>query len=543
MRIGRGCLVSLVVLVLVAATGGVLLRWALDPDALRRSAETRLSRALGQPVSIGDMDLDVWPTPSLQGQSVTIGKGAAAAAPGLTLAGLRIVPRLSSIFSRPIVVERLELEELVVRVLRNKDGKWILPLPGAASASGGTSDQVAVDIERAVLKDGSLVLIDETVSGKLELARHTDAPDRARQAGSEPPGIRDIQATMTLAAGEARLERLTGRVGESTITGTGAAGRDGLRVSLEWQSLRASDLPVVFALLGTEATAGLAIEGDKPLTLQLAVDPTGTLNGEGRLAASKAVFGTLTVTSLASPLRVGTNRVSLDPLTFTLYGGQHRGVFTADTSAAPVTWTMRSSLDGVDVNALLSANTAAKNKLSGSGRVRAALRGTTAAPIERGVTGTIALDVAKGTVHEFPLLAAINGTLGLGTSGDDRDLRFDTLSATLAVANAAMTTDDLTATSGDLAIRAAGSLRFDLALDMTGVARFAREKSDELVRRQKHLGGLRNPQGELEIPFSVAGTAAAPTFSIDMEKVMKRAAGKELKRQLNRRLKDLIKFR
>jgi hypothetical protein len=161
--------------------------------------------------------------------------------------------------------------------------------------------------------------------------------------------------------------------------------------------------------------------------------------------------------------------------------------------------------------------------------------------VTRTIAGTIELAIAKGVVRAFPLLASLNSALRLGTDASDRDLRFETLTATIRLLNAVMTTDNLEARSGDLTLNAAGSMRFDLGLDLAGTARFTREKSDDLVRRAKDLGGLRNPRGELELPFTVTGTASSPAFSIQLEKVLERAAGKELKRQLERQLRKWIR--
>jgi uncharacterized protein involved in outer membrane biogenesis len=254
-------------------------------------------------------------------------------------------------------------------------------------------------------------------------------------------------------------------------------------------------------------------------------------------------FGTLTLTSLASPLHLAANRLTLDPLTFEAYGGQQRAALGVDLAATPVTWSLRSTATGVDIDKLLSANTSAKNKVSGTARLDSSLRGTAAAPVERSAAGTIVIDVAKGAIREFPLLGALNSALGVGGDASDRDLRFDALSGTLHVANGAMTTDNLIARTGELTISGAGTLRFDTALDLAGTARFTRAVSDDLVRRFKHLGGLRNPEGDIEVPFAVTGTAGAPSFSVDVQKVLRRAAGKEIRRQLNRQLKGLIKIR
>ncbi|MGE5359136.1 MAG: hypothetical protein ACM3NQ_08965, partial [Bacteroidales bacterium] len=84
---------------------------------------------------------------------------------------------------------------------------------------------------------------------------------------------------------------------------------------------------------------------------------------------------------------------------------------------------------------------------------------------------------------------------------------------------------------------------FDQALDLAGTVTFTREKSDELVRQMKDLGGLRNSQGELEVPLTVTGTASNPSFSIQVGRVLGRATQKEVKRQLGRGLRKLIKIR
>lgn len=528
-RVPRGCLVALLLALVLASAAFVLVRRALDPDRIRLLAQSRLSAALGQPVSIGRMRLSLLPTPSVEGAEIRVGSGSPTAAPSVSLGSLNIVPRLSSLLSSPIVVDRVEVKGLAVRALRRRDGTWVLPLPTRDAAGGAGDDagggRTALDISRITLEDGSLLVVDEG------------------RAGADAPGLRRIAATMSVQGGAARLDSLVGAIGESTITGRGSASAEGLRLSMEWQALKPSDLPEVFRLLGAEPLSGLAIEGDKPLTLDVSVDARGAVKAEGRLAASRVAFGTLTLTSLASPLHMATNRLTLDPLTFEAYGGRQRAALGADLANTPVAWSLRSTMTGVDIDKLLSANTSAKNKVLGTARLDTDVRGNAAVPVERSVAGTIGLDVSKGAIREFPLLAALNSALGVGAAGSDRDLRFDTLSGTLRVANGSMATDDLVARTGELTINAAGTLRFDMALDLTGTARFTRAVSDDLVRRFKHLGGLRNPEGDIEVPFAVTGTAAAPSFSVDIQKVLRRAAGKEIRRQLNRQLKGLIKIR
>lgn len=63
------------------------------------------------------------------------------------------------------------------------------------------------------------------------------------------------------------------------------------------------------------------------------------------------------------------------------------------------------------------------------------------------------------------------------------------------------------------------------------------------MRRAKDLRGLRNPQGEIEVPFVVKGTANVPAGSVQLQKVLRRAATKEAKRQVGRQLNKLPKIR
>ncbi|RPJ85771.1 MAG: hypothetical protein EHM13_00115 [Acidobacteria bacterium] len=99
----------------------------------------------------------------------------------------------------------------------------------------------------------------------------------------------------------------------------------------------------------------------------------------------------------------------------------------------------------------------------------------------------------------------------------------------------------LAARAGDLSIAASGSVAFDGALALTGTATFSREKSQELIRRVHELSGARNERGEIELPVNASGTMASPQFSINMAKILGRAAQKELERQIKRRLLGIIK--
>src|SRR5688572_15751485 len=112
----RLVLFAALLLAILAAAGLLVLRATLDPEALRRAAETRLSAMLGQPVSIAGVHVSLFPVPALIGDGIVL--GAERQAPDLALQRIRIVPSLGSLLRGPYVIREVTLEGLTVRVVR-----------------------------------------------------------------------------------------------------------------------------------------------------------------------------------------------------------------------------------------------------------------------------------------------------------------------------------------------------------------------------------------------------------------------------------------
>lgn len=520
-----GCLVLLVAGLAVLVAGVVLVRRALDPEALRVRAEERLSEVLGQPVTIGRMNLSWLPAPVVEASDIRIGGVSPGAAPApLALRALRITPRLSSLFSTPVVIDRVEVLGLAVRIGRDAQGRWLLPVP-ASHGGGAAGGARAVDVEEIALQDGRVTIASGAAPGS---------------AGLQAATIEELAATLRWTGGEMVVESLRGTLGRSSIEGQGRVTTDGIRFSLAWLSLSAHDLPQAFALVGTTAPEGLAIEGDTPLVLDVAVDRAGVVTATGRVAARRGSFKTLSLVDLAAPLRYANGHLVLEPVRFEAYNGTHTGRLTVNTVARPVEWSLESDLQGVDIRELVSANTSAKGAIEGTGRVRGNIRGTALAPLLPQVRGRVVTEVGHGVIHDFPILAAVNAALRLG-AGDERDLRFDTLFATWTVGNAQATTDDFVARSGELRLAAAGRVGFDQALDFRGRLAFSQAKSQELIRRVRELSGLRNSEGEIEVPVAITGRIGAPSFAIDTRAMLGKAIEDELKRRLRKGLGAIIK--
>jgi hypothetical protein len=189
---------------------------------------------------------------------------------------------------------------------------------------------------------------------------------------------------------------------------------------------------------------------------------------------------------------------------------------------------------------LVNATTAADDSVSGTGRLRGTLQGVAAEPMLDHARGTLVVAVENGTLHDFPLISAVNSALRVA-AGDERDLQFESLSATLVIDGGRATTDDLLIRSGDLTVAAAGTLSFDRTLDFRGNVTLSKEKAEELARSVKEAGRLRNSRGEIEVPVVVSGTLGSPRFSVDVAGILRRGVEDELKRRLRKGLERFIK--
>ena len=151
----RRRLFILAALLLAAGVGAwLVVRSTLNPDVIRRAAESRLSAALGQPVSIGGVRVSVFPVPAVIGSDIAIGSQRKTPdpryhvePPDLELQRIRIVPRIRSLFRGPYVIRDATLEGLTVRIVREL-GRWtfpaVVPAPGGDEASGLIVERVRV---------------------------------------------------------------------------------------------------------------------------------------------------------------------------------------------------------------------------------------------------------------------------------------------------------------------------------------------------------------------------------------------------------------
>ena len=520
-------LVGLLITVFLASLGAwLLVRHVLAPGKVRPVIEARLSSALGRPVRLGDVTVRFLPIPALEVKRVTIGE-ANRSGPSLEVDSLQIVPSFRALLGGAFAIDRVDLEGLDLVLRRDRKGQWQMPYaPSGRASSGGAErrSEALVPVRHIRIHHGRFRLLD-------------DLPGPLHEAAS----LRDIEGNLALDQAGFRVEALTARMRRTELSGSALIAPDRTTLKLATPGIASEDLPQILALAGVAPIQGLSISGKVPFRLEMVIPPNGPCTASGEFDAAILRLGTLELTDLKTPFRIANGMATLAPLTFSAYGGRERGTATLAFARTPMGYTIRTDLDGVDVNRALSANTDAKNVLLGNGRVSAALEGAgfDAGALVSGLRGTASVALKDGVVRNLPLLARINQVLKL-TGGDSKDTRFESLDGSFILGDGKAHTEDLKLQADELTLAAKGDIRFDLTLDFKGSARFSRTRTAALVRVLGEARLLVNDGGELELPFTVTGPVASPSVGVNLSAAAGRAVKQELKRQIGRQLQKLF---
>ena len=514
----RRIVIFFIVLVVLAVVAIVLVRSTLNAETLRVAAESKLTAVLGQPVHIGEIGMSLVPTPAATGSRITI--GSSSGSPDLALERVRIVPRVQSLFRGPYVIRDVILEGLVVRITRDSNGGW--RFPPVVPVGSGTGGDAGVIVERVRLTRGRVrVFAIDAANGLLETS-----------------SLDGIEGEAVAAADGLRVAPLTGRIGASPVSGTASVNPREAVLDFSMPSIAPDDLAAVIGLAAAEAPGFIRLTKPAAVKMSVRINRTnGRLTGSGSLGAPQVGFYSLQLSNLESPISTNGAQVTLDPATFALYSGTHRGKMVADLSRTPARWTSESAVRGIDVSDFLAALTGGDQRFDGTGSASASLRAAVGAPMPRSLAGRLEINVVNGIVRDFPLLAAINRALRLAEPSG-RDTQFERLSGTFTLTGSdSVGTTDLLMLARDMRVHAAGRIGFDRWLELEGLAVFSPERTSEAIRSVRELSVLRNESGELELPIRIGGTLDNPSFGIDLEAAITRS----IKEELRRRFRGLLR--
>ncbi|MGH7628863.1 MAG: AsmA family protein [Gemmatimonadales bacterium] len=513
MRLGKFVLIGVSVVALVAVVLVFAGLRALGSEQGRGRIAGMLSAKLGQPVSIGGIDLALIPTPAVTATKISVGDADPEAAPGVAIGTVRVVPRVASLLpGRTPVVDQIQVTGLRISLRKDSSGRW--HLPGAAAAPAAAADPSGagqpVEVASLEVRDGEIRVVDDSL--------------RAAGGGPTVTTISGIEADLRASGGRLEAPRFTGRLGQTVVTGAAVMGPDGARLRLTSASLNNADLPALFALAAMPANRELAIQGRAPFDLATTIAPDfRTFVASGRIALERVSLGAISLENLESPFRYERGVFKLDSLAFGLYGGRQRGAVTIDLVREVPVYTIRTAVTGLDVNRVLSATTTMKDVLHGTAAVTGTVSGSgsTAEAIERSLRGNLSFELRDGVLKNYPILANVNRAVGI-TEGEGKDTRFERLSGTAAVGGGRARVRDLILQAGELSVLGQGVVTFDRTVDFRLRAVLSSEKSGQLAQRVGAVGALRDREGRIDVPVSITGSALAPRTRVEAGVIAKK---------------------
>ena len=253
-----------------------------------------------------------------------------------------------------------------------------------------------------------------------------------------------------------------------------------------------------------------AVDTHAPLDLSL----LDNLDAAGDLHIGELVLQKLHVDELNLKLAAKDRKLTLDPLSATLYEGQLAGRLELDASGKKPNWHITQRLSDMNVNTLL-ADVLDTSRFEGRGHLDLdiAAVGDKLSDIKRTAGGSVRVLLNKGAIRGIDIeallraasrqLKAMQGEQPPSFTLDART-RFSELRATMQLRHGVATNNDLNVVAGVLQLKGAGSLDLvDGSIDYK-LAASANPKVPEL----RSLTGL-------ELPIQLGGTLASPDYKID----------------------------
>jgi hypothetical protein len=186
---------------------------------------------------------------------------------------------------------------------------------------------------------------------------------------------------------------------------------------------------------------------------------------------------------------------------------------------------MKTKVDGIDVKELYTALDA-KAERDIQGRLNADMKlsggGKSWEQIKPSLRGQGQAEVVQGVIYNFNIaesaLTGITGIPGLTNALSPslrkkypetftaKDTEFKELKALLDVADGRINVKDLRMSAAEFVVRGDGWADFNRKVDFRSTLSFSQRLSADLGQSAREIKYLLNPQGQLEIPFSLKGT-------------------------------------
>jgi hypothetical protein len=146
---------ALAILLPIAAFAAVAL--LLPSEVIARVASQRAEAALGAPVSIADVEIDLWPVPSVALTGARLG---AEDDPIARADRILLRPRILPLFSGNVTVREIAIERPDIRLVVDSSGALNLPFASSSSDEPGSRASVEFAVEEFRVRGGRLSYVD-----------------------------------------------------------------------------------------------------------------------------------------------------------------------------------------------------------------------------------------------------------------------------------------------------------------------------------------------------------------------------------------------
>lgn len=516
---------GLIVVVLVLAGGVLWVRSVLAGDGVRTA------KAIGQPVTIGRISARAYPRVTVDLGDIRIGESG-----NVRLGDLQIGTDFRALLSRRI-------EHATLRLTGAKIQLPLPPLSGLTGSStqegqsSGSSSVELVSIDEIVLSGVEIVSGGRTLRGDIEVVPQGKAvliqkitlttDDATITATGQITDMTGPVGEITLKATTLNIDRLMAFVNDFS-SGSGLAGTPDLKVGPTNSETSGPTGSTAAPSLKHGPTGSTTVPAS---TSSASAPGSAALSGMDltvRIEARRATVGQLALEKLSGRARITSRDITLDPTSFGVFGGQYEGSLTLTLDDVP-NLTAHARLTGVDV-AAATAFAGSPNTITGrlSGQLDFSGRGTDAEALASSAKGKVRMDVTDGVVKNLGLVRAVVSATSMrpgstqNLADRSKDEPFSKLGATLAIANGAVSTNDLLFVSRDLHLSAQGVVQLSAAtVDLKGTLQL----SDELSKQAgQDVLRYTQDQGRLTLPATITGPSSAPIVRIDAGDMAKRAA-------------------
>jgi len=476
-------LMGVAVLIVVAGVLVYLRAHSLfSSELVRTSVTAQLSRALGQPVTIGSISATILPRVTMVLSDVRIGNPAR-----VTVATLNVGTSARALLSR-----RIEQATLSVSGVRID-----LPLPPLfmSADDSPSEDSPAVTI-------GS---IDEVLLHNIEIVS----------------GGRSLRgdARIVSRGGGMRIDAMTVQIDDTSVNVTGdirnIQGPTGT-LALRAQSLDMLALQAFATDFAAAAEIPAASSRPKDAAMDLQMDIT----------AERATFGTLALEGVRGNARLTDEKLEMTDLGFDVFGGRYTGSITLGLAAAPA-FQIKGTLADVSMGAL-TAWTGAPGTMTGrlAATLDATLTGTSSGAVIASTKGVARINVTEGTVAGLALVRTIvvASSMRAGdsvTPAQAGSEAFTRMGASFTLGGGVARTKDLAFESDDVSLDAAGQI----GLDGSNINLAGRVRLSEALTQQAGRDLVRYTQegGRVTVPVSISGSAGDLNVRLETVDLLRRA--------------------